>query len=120
MRAKDGPDLYFPHGFDEYAASCAKDGGVFYHAVVRLPGGVRVQVGFYDAGRLAQDLEDGRCCVALPGMIVVPRVTLKCMKNAVSHLFLASYFDSLAPLPDGMDFRPVRSARRDSGGNTGQ
>jgi hypothetical protein len=120
MRTDDGPDLFFPHGFDEYAADCAKDRGVFYHAVVRLPGGVRVQVGFYDPIRLVQDLEDGRCCVALPGMIVVPRVTLKCMKNAVSHLFLAGYFDSLAPLPEGTDFRPVRSVRRDSGENTGR
>jgi hypothetical protein len=120
MKAEDGPELYFPYGFGEYAADCAADGGVFYHAVVRLPGGARVQVGFYDPVRLTQDLEQTGCCVALPGMIVVPSVTLECMRIAVNHLFLEGYFESLAPLPDGADSRPSRGVRRNSGGDTGQ
>jgi hypothetical protein len=109
MNADNEPTLYFPNGFDDYIAENAKDRGVLYRAVVRLPGGSRVQVGFYDAIRLAQDLRIDHRYVALPGMIVIPSVTLEYMEKAVKELFLRGYFDSLAPLPDGKDFRAVRS-----------
>ena len=113
MNAENEPALCFPHGFDEHIAEDCESKGVLYHAVVRLPGGNRVQVGFYNPIRLRGDLKvDRRCCIALPGMIVVPRVTLECMEKAVKELFRDGYFDSLAPLPDGQDFRIPR--HRDS------
>jgi hypothetical protein len=108
MNTDNEPTIYFPHGFDEYVAEDCESKGVLYHAVVCLPGGNRVQVGFYEPIRLSGDLKHGRSCVALPGMIVVPSVTLECMEKAVKELFLDGYFDSLAPLPNGQDFRLVK------------
>jgi len=92
--------LHFPNGFDDCTAWEAEQEGVYYSAVVRLPNGDRVQVGFYDPVRLAQDLEEDQCCVALPGMIVIPSVTLACMQKAIAQLHQEGYFDSLARLPD--------------------
>jgi hypothetical protein len=106
MKAEDQPTLSFPNGFDDCIAAETEDKGVLYRAVVSLPGGKRVQVGFYDPVTLAQAVKSGRSFVALPGMIVVPRVTVEWMTKAVEELFLTGYFESLAPLPDGRDFRP--------------
>ncbi len=98
MPQEDQPTLQFPNGFDAAIAWEAEQKGVYYQAVVRLPGGDRVQVGFYDPVRLAQDLGDNQCCIALPGMIIIPRVTLECMLRAVKQLYREKYFDSLARL----------------------
>jgi hypothetical protein len=106
MKTEDEPTLHFPKGFDDCVAAEAQDKGTLYHAVVHLPGGKRVQVGFYDPVTLAQQVKRRRSFVALPGMIVVPKVTLEWMNKAVKELFLQRYFESLAPLPDGKDFRP--------------
>jgi hypothetical protein len=106
MKAEGEPTLCFPSGFDDCIAAETQDKGVLYRAVVYLPGGKRVQVGFYDPVTLAQVVKRRRGFVALPGMIVVPRVTVEWMNRAVKELFLSGYFESLAPLPDGRDFRP--------------
>ncbi len=95
------PTLFFPNGFDEAIAWEAEQKGVYYSAIVRLPDGDCVQVGFYDPMRIAQDLESDTCCVAIPGMIVIPTVTLDCMIKAVKQLYRESYFDTLARLPKG-------------------
>jgi hypothetical protein len=56
--------------------------------------------------RLAQDLERGQefgeVCIARPGLIVIPRVNLHYMEQAVATLFKDGYFDRILPLqPDG-------------------
>ena len=57
------------------------------------------QVVFYDHVRLGQDLEEesksGLGFVAEPGMIVLNRVTLDDMQNAVDRLERGSFFKSL-------------------------
>lgn len=96
------PTLEFPYGFDERIQFDAEQRGLYYLAIVRLPGGERVQVGFYDPLRIAQDLErEGRrkgSCVAIPGMIVIPNVTREYMESAVQELWRGEFFDHLMRL----------------------
>jgi hypothetical protein len=114
MGQRDEPTLEFPYGFDEGIAFEAERLGVYYYAVVRLTGGDRVRVSFYDAFRVAQDLEreQGRegSCVALPGMIVIPKVTRQYMESAVRELSSGDYFDDLKRLlpdaPGGKAWQP--------------
>jgi len=108
------PTLEFPYGFDEGIAFEAEQLGVYYYAVVLLPGGDRVRVSFYDASRIAQDLEREHwrqgSCVALPGMIVIPKVTKGYMESAVRELSGGDYFDDLKRLlpeePGGEAWQP--------------
>lgn len=103
MAQEAEPTLEFPYGFDGQIAFEAEQRGVYYYAVVRLPNGDRVRVGFYDPERIAQDLEKSRgtkgSCVAIPGMIVIPRVTRDHMEGAIRELYRGDYFDDLARLP---------------------
>jgi hypothetical protein len=104
MAEVDQPILIFPYGFDERTAFEAEMKGVYDCAQVQLPTGRRVQVGFYDPVRLVQDLESaqecGDVCVAVPGMIVIPKVTLEYMRSAVTQLHGQAFFDTLSPLKD--------------------
>lgn len=99
---KDEPTLQFPYGWDEQIAIEASQRGLYYHAVVQLPNGERVRVGFYDSLRVAQDIErnEGRpgSHVAIPGMIVVPKVTLEHMKSAIKELYRGDFFEELMGL----------------------
>jgi len=74
----------------------------FAQALVHLPDGATVPVCFWDPVRLAQDLEadlrSGKTCVAEPGMIVVPKVTVEKMKAAVEELYHRGFFESLRDL----------------------
>ena len=96
------PVLAFPLGFDERVAFETEQRGVCDVVLVGLPNGTRVQVGFYDPVRLAQNLasrqEAGEAWIALPGMIVIPSVTLKFMQRAVTELFQQGFFDVLRPI----------------------
>ena len=95
-----GPKLF--HGFDERTAFEAELKGYYDQAVVQLPTGKRFKLCFYDPIRLAQDLERGQetgdVCIAEPGLIVVPRVTVHHMEQAVTRLFETGYFDQIVPL----------------------
>ncbi|MGJ5819033.1 hypothetical protein [Paludibaculum fermentans] len=101
MNEESLPRLLFPYGFDDNIAFEAEMKGVYYHAVVELPNKTRVRVGFYDAVRVAQDLERGDICVALPGMIIVPKITLDNMINAVRALGKGDFFVNLQTLMEG-------------------
>jgi site-specific recombinase XerD len=41
--------------------------------------------------------ESGEACIAEPGLIVIPSVTLEYMQRAVQQLYAKRYFDSFAP-----------------------
>jgi hypothetical protein len=103
MTQETEPTLHFPYGFDEQIAWEADLRGVYFYAVVQLPGGDRVRVGFYDPVRLSQDLasshEQGESYVTLPGLIVIPAVTREYMEKAVRQLYKEDFFDYLARLP---------------------
>jgi hypothetical protein len=66
--------------------------------LVHLPEGRIVRVSFWDPVRLSQDLETylslGRACLAEPGMIIIPQVTIGNMQAAVEELHERGYFDS--------------------------
>src|SRR5882724_6336928 len=96
--------LSFTCDFDEKTAWEVKHKGWFEQAIVHLPDGSNVPVCFWDPGRLLQDLETdlkaGRTCIAEPGMIVIPQVTVKNMTAAVEELYSRGYFDRLRSLPE--------------------
>ncbi len=97
------PKLTFQTPFDERAQFEAASRGYLSTVRVQLEDGATYEVVFYDHVRLGQDLEEevssGRMCVADPGMIVLPEVTLENIRTAVGRLALEGYFDSLRPLP---------------------
>jgi hypothetical protein len=97
-----GVKLSFPFGWDDRTAFDAKDRGVMDCVHVELPNGKKVQVGFYDPIRLAQDLDSskasGTSWIAIPGMIVIPEVTVELMQKAVDGLFHQGYFDHVVPI----------------------
>jgi hypothetical protein len=92
------PRLVFEFPFDESAAREARLRGYVSHVTVELETGERFPVFFYDPGRLAQELEiesrQGRAYISVPGMIVIPEVTLSYMKDAVSDLVKERYFEA--------------------------
>jgi len=102
MTDNDFPELSFEYPFDELAQIEAKTRGFLSDATVRLPDGTRYPLFFYDPIRLSQELksesETGRMCVAEPGMIVVPEVTLDNMQKAVGRLWREGFFNSLKSL----------------------
>ena len=105
MEVLGKPTLSFTCDFDVRTAWEVEQKGWFRCAVVILPNGLRIPVFFLDPIRLAQDLEyavgEGRCCLAEPGLIIVPSVTREAMERAVSELFESKYFDCLIALGNG-------------------
>ena len=91
--------LSFSCDLDERAEWEIEQKGWFEHALVLLPDGRSVRVYFWEPRRLAQDLEtdlrSGRTCIAEPGMIIIPKVTVANMKAAVEELYHKGYFDRL-------------------------
>jgi hypothetical protein len=96
------PRLLFEYGFGEREQFEAKARGYLSHVIVEHASGAKYSVVFYDCVRLQQDLEYevsvGRMCVADPGMIVVPEVTLENIRIAVERLTAEGFFDKLRPL----------------------
>jgi hypothetical protein len=99
------PTLSFTYGFSDRDAFEAEERGYCGHVVVQLPTGAKFGVCFYDPVRLAQDLEraqeSGDVCLAEPGLIVVPSVTLQFMERSVEQLFKGGFFNHLVPLAGG-------------------
>lgn len=92
----DQPTLTFSCEMDERTEWEIEQKGFFEHAVVSLPEGRSVAVFFYDPIRLSQDLETdlkfGSKCIAEPGMIIIPSVTIDNMRAAVEDLYRKGYF----------------------------
>lgn len=99
----ESPALTFATAMDERDRYEAEARGYLSHAKVVFPDGRTYPVVFYDTVRLTQDLEhevaEGGACVADPGMIVVPSVTLEHMESAVRQLSGIGFFDALTPEP---------------------
>jgi hypothetical protein len=95
------PKLVFDASFDERAQFEAKSRGYLSNVYAQQSDGSMYPVVFYDCIRLAQDLEyevsTGRMCVADTGMIILPEVTLECMKIAVKKLTDEGYFKQCRP-----------------------
>jgi hypothetical protein len=90
--------LIFSVPFGEREAFEAEARGHLAYASVKLPSGALIPVMFWDAVRLAQDLEteaeQGRSFIAEPGMIVLTSVTLENMEQAVRRLYAEWFFDT--------------------------
>jgi hypothetical protein len=90
-------ELVLPQGFDDRAATEARDRGYLSHVCVRRGDGRFVPVVFYDIVRLRQDTEDdfrrGTQCVGEPGLIIVPEVTIEAMRAAVERLDREDFFE---------------------------
>lgn len=99
MKEANHVTLSFTCDLDERSEWEIQQKGWFEQAIVHLPNGSNVPVCFWDPGRLSQDLETdlklGRTCVAEPGMIIIPAVTVDNMKAAVEELYHRGYFDTL-------------------------
>jgi hypothetical protein len=95
------PKLHLREPFDDVTAWEVSSKGWYSGAVVELLDGSRYPVFFYDAGRLAQDLQaevdGGRPCLAEPAMIVVPEITEAAMLAAVEYLHERGWFGHLRP-----------------------
>ena len=98
MNSVQYPRLILPEGFDERSAFEAASKG-WLTAQLEADDGRRYPLYFYDPVRLQQDLagyvEDGEPCLAEPGMIVLPEVTVEAAERAMHFLWRRSYFASL-------------------------
>ena len=96
MSIEQTPKLRFSYPFDERTAVEAENRGYWGHSFVELPNGEAQPVVFYDAIRLAQDLEEeaaqGRPFIAERGLIVLQTVTLHNMSVAVERLASDGFF----------------------------
>ena len=101
MSANLNPELHFEHGFDERDQFEARARGYLSHVQVRFNDGSAYDVHFYDCVRLQQDLEEevaqGKCFIAEPGMIVIPEITLANIERAVIKLNEERFFEALRP-----------------------
>jgi hypothetical protein len=95
MKPVEYPRLLLPEGFDERAAFEVSSKG-WLSTQVETYDGRLYPIFFYDPVRLQQDLEDGsELCLAEPGMVVLPEVTVEAAEAAVRHLWLKGYFNHL-------------------------
>lgn len=90
------PKLVFEDGLTERETYEMEMRGYLSHVAVQDKDGTVYPVYFMDPIRLQQDLdayvELGEPCLAEPGLIVVPRVTLEAMDRAVRFLWDQGYF----------------------------
>ena len=88
--------LQFDYPFDDRTAEEAADRGYWGHCHVELQDGTKHPIVFYDAVRLAQDLEEeasqGRPFLAERGMVVLQDVTRQNMEAAVEQLAKEGFF----------------------------
>ena len=107
------PQIFGASEFDERAQAEAEARGYLSHVFVKQADGSLYAVVFYDCVRLAQDLEYevsiGRMCIADPGLIVVPAVTLANVVTAVGKLSKEGFFANFIPVsdPDWGDLQPI-------------
>ena len=98
MNSVQYPRLILPEGFNERSAYEANAKG-WMVAQLEADDGRRYPLFFYDPVRLQQDLEtyieDGEACLAEPGMIVLPEITIEAAERAVAFLWRRGYFASL-------------------------
>ncbi len=90
--------VILPEGFDERATFEISLKG-WLSAQVELEDGDRYAVYFSDPIRLQQDLDEnvklGKPCVAEPGLIILPEVTVEAIQDAVQFLWEQGFFTNL-------------------------
>ena len=97
------PTLIFPdEDRDEASLSEIAAKEWYGRAIVRLPSGDRVHVEFFTLRRLALQASGpewggGGRALTIPGLIIVPEVTVDAMKAAVDLAFDRGFFDHLRP-----------------------
>jgi hypothetical protein len=98
------PRIFGLTEFDEWAQVEAEARGYLSHIFVRQADGKLYPVVFYDCVRLAQDLESeistGKMCIADPGLIIVPSVTLSNIVTAIEKLSEEGSFSNFVPVPE--------------------
>ena len=96
MTGANSPRLVFDYEYTEAFAYEAWARGQCGAVSVEMSDGRRYPVYFYDAERLAQDLEEetklGRPFLAEKGLIVLSEVTLENMQKAVEFLASQGFF----------------------------
>jgi hypothetical protein len=99
---KEFPRLLFEYGFDEREAYEANARGFRGHVTVEFETGERFPLSFYDPVALQQEVQNGMkwgyVCVAEPGMVVLPEITIANMCAAVARLVTEGYFNYFRPL----------------------
>lgn len=99
MNTSANPKLVYKCEFDELTAYDVEYKGWFDAVAVILPDGIEIPMALRDPVRLTQDLEyevaAGKCCVAEPALIVVPKITEEYMVKAVNQLYREGFFDRL-------------------------
>ncbi len=101
MVAQNKPQLVFSGLFDEREEAECQARGYRSHVWAELPTGERYALTFYDAVRLAQDLEvetaAGNPYIAEPGLIVLDQVTRENMEGAIHRMAEGGFFESMRP-----------------------
>lgn len=96
------PKLTFKYGWDEREEAETLMKGCRSDGIVQFEDDKSYSVYFIDPIRLQQDLEEeeelGSPFLAPPGLIVIPKLTLSAMENAIAQLWKQGYFDALKPL----------------------
>jgi hypothetical protein len=100
-RIDEFPRVHFLSDFDEQTQAEAEARGYLSHVLVETDDGNMYSVVFYDCTRLAQDLEyevsEGRMCIAEPGLIVLPVITISNIHTSVRRLAEERYFSKMIP-----------------------
>jgi hypothetical protein len=95
MKISSGPRVILPDGFDEQALFELPFKG-WLSAYVESEEGCRYPVYFSDPVRLQQDLEDevqlGKPYFTMPGLIILPEVTIEAIEEAVQLLWEQGFF----------------------------
>ena len=95
MKTQSGPRIIFPEGFDERAAFEIPLKG-WLSAQIELADGCRYAVYFSDPIRLQYDVDEAvksaKPCFAEPGLILVPKVTVQAIQDAVQFLWKQGFF----------------------------
>jgi hypothetical protein len=95
MKMSNSPRLILPDGFDEQALFELPFKG-WLSAYVESEEGCRYPVHFSDPIRLQQDLEEevqlGKPHFAMPGLIILPEVTIEAIEEAVQVLWEQGFF----------------------------
>jgi len=98
MNMSSGPRLILPENFDEQARFEIPFKG-WLSAYVESEDGGRYPVYFSDPTRLQQDLEEelqlGKPYFAMPGLIILPEVTIEAIEEAVQLLWKQGFFAHL-------------------------
>ncbi len=95
-----GFQIALPEWCDDAAIAQAYDRGYLADVQVVLSDGRRYLLDFRDPGRLKQDLQvevdSGNPCIAEPGLVVIPEITISWIERAVDYLVKTEFFDCIA------------------------